>query len=168
MSREMEGLEESIEVSAPVRAVYDQWTQFEDFPRFMQGVESVTQVDDEHLHWIAEVGGRRKEWDAHITRQVPDGEIDWVGLGDPDNRGRLVFEDVSGIDGPRTKLTLMLDYETEGPVEKIGDALGLVRRRVQEDLVRFKEFIEARGSETDGWRGAIHVGKADDPTVADS
>jgi uncharacterized membrane protein len=146
MSREMEGLEESIEVDAPLRAVYNQWTRFEDFPRLMEGVESVTQVDDEHLHWVAEVGGRRKEWDAQITRQVRDQEIDWVGLGDPDNRGRVVFEDLSGIDGPRTKVTLLLDYETEGPVEKVGDALGMVRRRVQGDLVRFKDYIEAHAN----------------------
>jgi uncharacterized membrane protein len=146
MSREMEGLEESIEVDAALRAVYNQWTRFEDFPRLMEGVESVTQVDDEHLHWVAEVGGRRKEWDAQITRQVRDQEIDWVGLGDPDNRGRVVFEDLSGIDGPRTKVTLLLDYETEGPVEKVGDALGMVRRRVQGDLVRFKDYIEAHAN----------------------
>ena len=143
MSRDMEGLEESIEVDAPLRAVYNQWTRFEDFPRLMEGVESVTQVDDEHLHWVAEVGGRRKEWDAQITRQVRDQETDWVGLGDPDNRGRVVFEDLSGLGGPRTKVTLLLDYETEGPVEKVGDALGMVRRRVQGDLVRFKDYIEA-------------------------
>ncbi len=143
MSREMEGLEESIEVDAPLRAVYNQWTRFEDFPRLMEGVESVTQVDDEHLHWVAEVGGRRKEWDAQITRQVRDQEIDWVGLGDPDNRGRVVFEDLSGLEGPRTKVTLLLDYETDGPLEKVGDALGVVRRRVQGDLVRFKDYIEA-------------------------
>ncbi len=146
MSREMEGLEESIEVDAPLRAVYNQWTRFEDFPRLMEGVESVTQVDDEHLHWVAEVGGRRKEWDAQITRQVRDQEIDWVGLGDPDNRGRVVFEDLSGLEGPRTKVTLLLDYETDGPLEKVGDALGVVRRRVQGDLVRFKDYIEAHAN----------------------
>ena len=122
MSREMEGLEESTEVSAPVR----------------------------------------EEWDASITRQVPDEEIDWVGLGDPDNRGRVVFEDLTGIEGPRTRVTVMLDYETDGPVEKIGDAMGLVRRRVQGDLVRFKEFIEARGSDVEGWRGEIHAGETED------
>ena len=146
MSRDMEGLEESIEVDAPLRAVYNQWTRFEDFPRLMEGVESVTRVDDEHLHWVAEVGGRRKEWDAQITRQVREQEIDWVGLGDPDNRGRVVFEDLSGIDGPRTKVTLLLDYETDGAVEKVGDALGMIRRRVQGDLVRFKDYIEAHAN----------------------
>jgi uncharacterized membrane protein len=147
----MKQLEHSIEVEAPVRATYNQWTQFEDFPRFMEGVESVTQLDDKHVHWVAEVAGTRKEWDAEITRQVPDQEIDWVGLGDPDNRGRIVFEPVDG----RTKVTMMLDYDPEGPVEGVGEALGLVKRRVEGDMERFKEFLEARGRETGGWRGEI-------------
>ena len=159
MSRPMESLEESIEVNAPLHAVYDQWTQFEEFPTFMEGVESVTQVDDAHVHWIAEVAGRRKEWDAEITRQVPDEEIAWVGLGDPDNRGRVTFMDVLTEDGqPRTKVTMMLDYEPDGAVEQIGDALGLVRRRVQGDMIRFKGFIETRGQETGARRGEIHAG----------
>ena len=152
MDRPMETLEESIEVEAPVTATYNQWTQFEDFPRFMEGVESVTQLDDKRVHWVAEVAGKRKEWDAEITRQVPDREIDWVGLGDPDNRGRIVFE---ALDGDTSKVTMMLDYDPEGIVEEIGDALGLVNRRVRGDMERFKEFIEARGRETGGWRGQI-------------
>ena len=156
MAREMETLEETIVVGVPRQAAYNQWTQFEEFPRFMEGVESVTQVDDEHVHWIAEVAGVQKEWDAQITRQIPDQEIDWVGLGAPDNRGRVVFAD----DPDGTRITMMLDYEPEGPVEKVGDALGVVRRRVQGDMQRFKEFIEARGRETGAWRGEIH---ADDP-----
>ena len=151
MDRPMETLKESIEVEAPLRATYNQWTQFEDFPRFMEGVESVTQLDDKRVHWVAEVAGRRKEWDAEITRQIPDQEIDWVGLGDSDNRGRIVFEPVDG----RTRVTMMLDYDPEGAVEEIGDALGVVRRRVAGDMKRFKEFIEARGQETGGWRGQI-------------
>ncbi|MGZ8580501.1 MAG: SRPBCC family protein [Actinomycetota bacterium] len=159
LSREMETLEESIEVDAPLRVTYDRWTQFEEFPRFMEGVESVTQIDDSHVHWIASVAGRTKEWDAEITRQVPDEEIAWVGLGDPDNRGRVVFEPVLTDDErPRTRVTMMLDYEPDGVLEQLGDALGLVRRRVQGDMVRFKEFIEERGRETGGWRGAIHAG----------
>jgi uncharacterized membrane protein len=148
----METLEESIEVEAPLTVTYNQWTQFEDFPRFMEGVESVTQLDDKRVHWVTEVAGKRKEWDAEITRQVPDREIDWVGLGDPDNRGRIVFE---SIDGDTTMVTMMLDYDPEGIVEEIGDALGLVKRRVRGDMERFKEFIEARGQETGGWRGQI-------------
>ena len=155
MAREMENLEETIEVDASRSATYDQWTQFEEFPRFMEGVESVTQVDDEHVHWIAEIAGVRKEWDAQITRQIPDEEINWVGLGAPDNRGRVVFED-SPHGG--TRVTMMLDYEPEGTAEQIGDALGLVRRRVQGDMQRFKEFVEQRGqATTGGWRGEIHA-----------
>jgi uncharacterized membrane protein len=152
VDRPMETLEESIEVEAPVTVTYNQWTQFEDFPRFMEGVESVTQLDDKRIHWVAEVAGKRKEWDAEITRQVPDREIDWVGLGDPDNRGRVVFE---ALDGDTSKVTMMLDYDPEGIVEELGDALGLVKRRVRGDMERFKEFIEARGKETGGWRGQI-------------
>src|ERR671918_1401830 len=115
MQRPMEQLEHSIEVEAPVTATYNQWTQFEDFPRFMEGVESVTQIDDKRVHWVAVVAGKRKEWDAEITRQVPDREIDWVGLGDADNRGRIVFEE---IDADTSKVTMMLDYDPEGMVEE--------------------------------------------------
>jgi uncharacterized membrane protein len=154
MDREMQTLERSIEVDVPVKVAYDQWTQFEDFPRFMEGVESVTQLSDDRVHWVTEIAGRRKEWDARITRQVPDEEIDWMGFGDPDNRGRIVFEDA----GEGTKITMMLDYEPHGALEQIGDRLGLVGRRVEADMERFKEFIEGRGRETGGWRGEIHAG----------
>jgi uncharacterized membrane protein len=156
MDRPMRTLEHSIEVDAPLRATYNQWTQFEDFPQFMEGVESVTQLDDTHVHWVATVAGRKKEWDAEITRQVPDSEIDWIGLGDADNRGRLLFEPTNG----GTKITMMLDYEPEGAVEEIGDRLGLVKRRVKGDMDRFKEFLEARGRETGGWRGEVNRGEA--------
>jgi uncharacterized membrane protein len=151
MERPMERLEESVEVEAPLQTTYNQWTQFEDFPRFMEGVESVRQIDDTHVRWVAEIAGKRKEWDAEITQQVPDREIAWIGLGDPDNRGRVVFEPVNG----RTKVTLLLDYEPEGPVEEIGDKLGVTRRRVAGDMQRFKEFIESRGRETGAWRGEV-------------
>jgi uncharacterized membrane protein len=159
MDRPMEMVEHSIEVEAPRTAVYDQWTQFEEFPRFMEGVVSVTQIDDTHVHWVAEIAGRRKEWDAEITRQVPDEEIDWVGLGDADNRGRVVFVDAPG---GGTTVTMMLDYEPQGALETIGDKLGVVRRRVEGDMQRFKEFIEARGRETGGWRGEIHASDTTD------
>jgi uncharacterized membrane protein len=152
MDRKMETLEQSVEVEAPVTATYNQWTQFEDFPRFMEGVESVTQLDDKRVHWVAEVAGKRKEWDAEITRQIPDREIDWVGLGDADNRGRILFEE---IDPGTSKVTMLLDYDPEGVVEEVGDALGVVKRRVEGDMERFKEFLEARGRETGGWRGQI-------------
>jgi uncharacterized membrane protein len=151
MDRPMQTTEHSIEVEAPLRATYNQWTQFEDFPRFMEGVESVTQLDDNRVHWVADVAGTRKEWDAEITRQIPDQEINWIGLGDANNRGRIVFEPADG----GTKVTMMLDYEPEGAVEQIGDKLGVVRRRIKGDMERFKEFLEARGRETGGWRGEI-------------
>jgi len=118
----------------------------------MEGVRSVEQLDDTHVHWVAEIAGTKKEWDAEITRQVPDTEIDWIGLGDPDNRGRIVFEPT----GDRTRVTMMLDYDPQGPVEEIGDKLGLVKRRVKGDMERFKQFLEARGSETGGWRGQVN------------
>jgi uncharacterized membrane protein len=152
MQRPMKQLEHAIEVEAPVTVTYNQWTQFEDFPRFMEGVESVTQLDDKRVHWVAEVAGKRKEWDAEITRQLPDREIDWVGFGEAENRGRLVFE---AIDADTSKVTMMLDYDPEGVVEEVGDSLGLVKRRVQGDMERFKEFLEARGRESGGWRGQI-------------
>ena len=150
----MAKVEKSITVDVPVRTVYDQWTQFEEFPRFMGGVESVKQLDDKRLHWCAEILGKKKEWDAEITRQVPDTEIDWIGLGEADNRGRLVFEPTDR----GTKVTMKLDYDPEGAVEEIGDKLGIVRRRVEGDMERFKEFLEARGRETGGWRGEVPGG----------
>jgi len=156
MDREMKAVEASIQVEAPVRTAYNQWTQFEEFPEFLEGVESVTQIDDTHTHWVAQIAGKREEWDAEITRQVPDQEIDWVGLGDADNRGRILFESA----GAGTRVTLMLDYDPDGAIEKLGDALGLVRRRVEGDLNRFKAFIEARGTESGGWRGEIHASEA--------
>jgi uncharacterized membrane protein len=156
MDREMETVDESIEVEAPLSVTYNQWTQFEEFPKFMEGVESVTQIDESHVLWVATIAGQRKEWDAEITRQVPDEEIDWVGLGDADNRGRVLFEPTA----TGTKVTLMLDYDPQGALEKLGDALGVVRRRVRGDMERFKSFIEARGQETGGWRGEIHGGEA--------
>src|SRR4051794_24161100 len=94
MDEPMQSLQHSIDVDAPIRVTYNQWTQFEEFPKFMQGVESVTQLDENRVHWVADVAGKHKEWDAEITRQIPDQEIDWIGLGDADNRGRVVFESV--------------------------------------------------------------------------
>jgi uncharacterized membrane protein len=149
----MQKVERDIEVDAPLSAVYNQWTQFETFPAFMDGVESVTQLDDATLHWVAEVGGERKEWDARITEQRPDEVIAWEGFGDANNRGRVFF-------GPgeqaQTRVSLAIEYETDGVVERIGDALGVVSKQVQEDLERFKHLMETRGFETGAWRGEIH------------
>jgi uncharacterized membrane protein len=158
----METIEKSIEVDVPVSLAYNQWTQFEEFPRFMEGVEAVQQLDDKRLHWIAEVGGKRKEWDAEIYEQIPDNRIAWRSTSGAPNAGVVVFQPL----GPdRTRLSLRLAYEPESFGEKVGDALGFVTRRIQGDLARFKEFIQNRGQETGAWRGEISSGqiRRDDP-----
>jgi len=146
-------IERSIEVNAPVSTVYNQWTQFEEFPRFMQGVERVQQLDDKRLHWHADIGFKEKEWDAEIVDQVPDQHIAWTSTSGARNGGAVGFQSV-GAD--RTLVTLTIDYDPEGLIENVGDTLGLVGRRVEGDLERFKAFIESRGAETGGWRGEIH------------
>jgi uncharacterized membrane protein len=151
----METIEKSIEVDAPLNTVYNQWTQFEEFPRFMEGVKSVKQMDDKRLHWHAEIAGKDKEWDAEIYRQEPDQAIAWRSISGAQNGGEVRF---SSAGGNRTQITLTLSYDPEGIIENIGDALGAVSMRVQGDLNRFKEFIESRGSETGGWRGEIRGG----------
>jgi uncharacterized membrane protein len=148
----METIEKSIEVDAPVSAVYNQWTQFEEFPRFMEGVEAVTQLDDKRLHWKAEIAGKVKEWDAEIFEQIPDQRIAWRSMMGAKNSGMVNF---FPIGTNTTRVTLSLNYEPEGAIEKVGDALGVVSSRVEGDLKRFKEFIESRGQETGGWRGQI-------------
>ncbi|MDQ3980014.1 MAG: SRPBCC family protein [Actinomycetota bacterium] len=136
----------------PVRTVYDQWTQFEEFPRFMEGVEQVVQLDDTHLHWVAEIAGVKREWDAEITEQVPDQRIAWRSLAGEHNAGVVTFQP----NGPNsTRVTLAIDFEPDDAVEKAGDKLGFVSKRTEGDLERFKEFIESRGVETGAWRGQV-------------
>ena len=144
--------EKSIEVDVPVSTAYNQWTQFEEFPQFMDGVESVTQLDDTRLHWVAEIAGTRKEWDAEIVDQEPDQRIAWRSLDGTANAGVVTFQPVGEA---RTQITLDLDVEPEGLVEKIGDKLGFVSKQAEGDLKRFKELIESRGVETGGWRGEV-------------
>jgi uncharacterized membrane protein len=151
----MSTIEESVEIEVPVRTAYDQWTQFEEFPRFMEGVESVRQVDDTHLHWVAEIAGQRREWDAEITEQHPDERIAWTSLGGQRNAGVVTFHRLAD---DRTKVMLQIDHDPEGLVDKAGDALGFVRRRAKGDLTRFKEMIETRGGATGGWRGDVETG----------
>ena len=148
----MASIEKSIEVGVPVHTAYNQWTQFEEFPRFMEGVEEVRQLDDTHLHWRAKVGGKETEWDAVITEQVPDERIAWTNTSGARNAGVITFHK---LEPQKTKLMLQLDYEPEGAMENIGSALGVVGRRVEGDLERFKEFIESRGAETGAWRGEV-------------
>jgi uncharacterized membrane protein len=149
----MSQVEKSIEVNAPISAVYNQWTQFEEFPRFMEGVKSVRQIDDKHLHWRAEIFGQEVEWDAAIIEQMVERHVAWRSLSGPHNAGTVSFEP---LDAGRTRITLRMEYEPEGLTEKMGNWLGLFSGRVQGDLERFKEFIESRGIETGAWRGEIH------------
>ena len=150
----MATIEKSIEVEAPVRTVYNQWTQFEEFPRFMEGVERVDQLDDRRLHWVAEFGGSRHEWDAEITEQVPDQRVAWRSIDGKTNRGEVTFRPA---DGSKTELTVEMDWEPEGVKEKIGGALGFDDRRVKKDLERLESLLDERGArETGAWRGEQH------------
>ena len=149
----MERVEKSVEVNCPISTVYNQWTQFEEFPRFMAGVKEVRQLDDTHVHWHAEIWGKDKEWDAEITEQEPDKRISWKSISGAPNAGTVRFEPL-GAD--RTRVRLVMAYEPEGAVENAGDALGIFTRRVESTVKDFKEYIESRGSETGGWRGEVH------------
>ncbi len=141
--------QKSIVVDRPVTTVYNQWTQFEEFPQFMEGVERVVQLDDRRLHWVAEIAGTRREWDAEIVDQEPDRRIAWRSIDGTPNGGVVTFEP----EGDRTRVNLDLDVEPQGAIEQIGDKLGFVSKQAEGDLKRFKEFIESRGTETGGWRG---------------
>ncbi len=145
----------SIDVKVPVSTAYNQWTQFESFPEFMDGIESVVQKDETSLHWKARIGGRETEWDARIAEQIPDVRIAWTSISGQPNSGAVDFH---RIDDGTTRVVLVMETEPEGLMEFVGDALGLLGRRVEKDLERFKEFIEKRGSETGAWRGEVPAG----------
>jgi len=147
-------IEQSIDVNVPVRTAYDQWTQFEEFPRFMEGVREVRQLDDKRLAWCADIAGKEKRWEAEITEQIPDARIAWVSRTGAHNAGVVTFH---RLDDRNTRVMLQLDYDPEGVVENVGDALGAVSSRVSGDLTRFKDFIEQRGRETGAWRGSINA-----------
>lgn len=143
---------ESAEVNVPVRSAYNQWTQFEDFPKFMASVHEVKQRDDRHLHWKANVMGEEKEWDAEITEQIPDQRIAWRSTSGAPNAGVVTFHRLSDS---CTRVTVQMSYKPEGPMEKIGDALGAMRLEARQNLQRFKDMLEERGKETGAWRGTI-------------
>lgn len=148
----MSNIEQSVDVHVPVHTAYNQWTQFEEFPRFMEGIEEIRQLDDTHLHWRANVGGKTKEWDAVITEQIPNERIAWKNTTGAQNAGVVTFH---RINDQTTRVMLQLAYDPEGILENVGDVIGVVSSRVKGDLERFKEFIEKRGSETGGWRGTV-------------
>jgi uncharacterized membrane protein len=145
-------IEKSVEVDVPVSTAYNQWTQFEEFPSFMNGVEAVKQLDETHLHWVASIGGHREEWDAEITEQIPDERVAWKATSGKGNAGVVTFHK---LDDNRTKVMLQLDWESEGMVEALGAMLGRDDRAVKGDLERFKELIEKQGSESGAWRGEV-------------
>jgi len=148
----MERIKKSIEVDCPLSQVYNQWTQFEEFPKFMEGVKEVRQLDDMRIHWLAEIGGKEKEWTAKIIEQIPDDRIAWQSESGEYTSGLVDF---AKLGADRTRVNLELSYDPKGFIENAGDAMGLVSRRIENDLERFKEFIENRGRETGAWRGTI-------------
>jgi uncharacterized membrane protein len=158
----MERIEKIIEVDCSVRTVYDQWTQFEEFPRFMDGVRNVKQLDDTHVRWRAEIWGKEKEWDAEITEQVPDERISWKSVsGDAPNAGTVRFEPVGAN---RTRVRLVMAYEPHGAVEAVGDALGILSASVQSSVSSFKKYIEEKQTPDGAWRGTVHDSVADPRT----
>ncbi|MEU2422070.1 SRPBCC family protein [Streptomyces sp. NPDC007851] len=152
----MSTVKEAVDVEVPLHTAYNQWTQFEDFPNFMEGVEEVRQLDDRHNHWTTSIGGVRREFDTEIVDQLPDDRITWRTTdGDTRQRGTVRFE---SLDDAHTRVELTMDVEPSGLVEKGADALGMIDRRVKGDLRRFKEFIERRGTESGAWRGRVRPG----------
>ncbi|CAN5331925.1 hypothetical protein BH18ACT12_BH18ACT12_04160 [soil metagenome] len=147
-------IEESIEVNVPVSTAYNQWTQFEDFPLFMEGVDHVQQLDDTRLHWVANVAGKKNEWDAKILEQHPDRQISWVSEDGKKTRGTVSFEPLGD---KKTRVRLSRSYQAD-PLEAVGSAAGLDARRVRGDLERFKDLIEAEGTESGAWRGEVSAG----------
>ncbi|ONH33496.1 SRPBCC family protein [Pseudofrankia asymbiotica] len=145
---------ESIDVEVPVRTAYNQWTQFESFPHFMSGVESVRQLDDTHTHWQVSIGGAQREFDATITEQRPDERVAWKSTGGTQHAGVVTFHRLGDSE---TRVTVQLDWQPDSVPEKVGAAAGVDDRRVKSDLKRFKEFIEERGpgNQTGAWRGEV-------------
>jgi uncharacterized membrane protein len=148
-------VEETIDVNVPVSVAYNQWTQFEEFPQFMEAVKTVRQLDDTHLQWEAEIAGRDKQWTAEITEQEPDQVISWRSTSGAKNDGTVRFEPQGESS---TRVHLRIEADPEGPIENIGDALGFLKRQVHEDLENFKKFIEGRSTPTGAWRGEVKDG----------
>jgi uncharacterized membrane protein len=144
--------QKSVDVAVPISTAYNQWTQFEDFPEFMADVESVTQVDDRHLHWEVEIAGVHRSFDAEITEQRPEERIAWRSTEGTEQAGVVTFHKLTDDE---TRVTLQMEMEPEGVAETVGDKAGIVGRAVERDMKNFKEFIETRGTETGGWRGEV-------------
>src|SRR5436305_2113706 len=145
-------VEESVQVDVPVKSVYNQWTQFESFPQFMEGVREVKQLDDTHNRWQVEIAGVTREFTTEITEQHPDERIAWMTTDGPKQAGVVTFH---RLDEGKTKVMLQMEFDPDGFTEQVGDKLGFVTTRVKGDLARFKEFMESRGQETGAWRGDV-------------
>ncbi|OUM41680.1 SRPBCC family protein [Arthrobacter agilis] len=156
-------VEETVVVNLPVTTVYNQWTQFEEFPHFMGGVKQITQLGDDRMEWVAEIGGVRRQWEARIVEQVPDRKVSWAATEGATNAGSVSFDDLGGT----TRVNLVLEYEPEGLVEKVGDKLNVVENQAKKDLENFKEFIESETYATGAWRGSV-PGVGGTPTVEDA
>jgi len=143
---------ESVDVAVPVRTAYNQWTQFEQFPQFMEGVTEIRQLDDTRLHWVIDVSGVHREFDAEITEQHPDERVAWTSVDGPRHAGVVTFH---RLDENHSRVTAQMDIDPEGFVETVGDKVGLVDHRAKGDMKRFQEYIEARGRETGAWRGDV-------------
>ncbi|MBX9426682.1 SRPBCC family protein [Streptomyces lateritius] len=155
----MSMVEQTIDVDVPVRTAYNQWTQFEEFPKFMEGVEEVRQIDDRHSHWQTKVAGVRREFDTEIIDQLPDERISWRTVaGDTRQKGVVSFQQ---LDSEHTRVRLAMDVEADGMMEKLGEAVGVLDRRVKGDLKRFKGYVEEHGHESGGWRGRVRPADAD-------
>jgi uncharacterized membrane protein len=150
----MATIEKSIDVNVPVSVAYGQWTQFEQFPQFMEGVEKVTQIDDSHVHWVAEIGGERREWNAEIVEQKPDRVIAWRSTDGTPNAGRVEFQPID----EGTRISVRMEHDPEGLKERVGSFFGADEGQVEDDLERFRDLVEARGMPTDEWRGRIESG----------
>jgi uncharacterized membrane protein len=148
----MSQIQESIDVKVPISTAYNQWTQFEEFPQFMEGVEKIRQTDDTHLHWTVNIDGVRREFEAEITEQLPDERVAWVATQGPKHAGVVTFH---RLDETTTRVMLQLDIEPGDAIEKVGDWLGFTKRQAKADLGRFKDYIESRGHESGAWRGQV-------------
>ncbi|MCX5329641.1 MULTISPECIES: SRPBCC family protein [unclassified Streptomyces] len=159
----MSTVKESVDVEVPVHTAYNQWTQFEEFPQFMEGVEEVRQLDDKHNHWTTKIGGVRREFDTEIVDQLPDDRITWrVVEGDVRQRGTVRFQE---LDPTHTRVELTMDVEPSGVAEKSADMLGVLDRRIKGDMRRFKDYIEHRGGESGAWRGRIRPDEPGSPLI---
>src|ERR687890_2657503 len=158
-------VEKTVLVNMPISTAYNQWTQFEDFPQFMGGVKSVTQLTDDRLEWVAEIAGVRRQWEAKILEQVPDRKVAWAATSGATNAGSVTFEPAG--EGA-THVHLHLEYEPEGLVEQVGDRLNIVEKQAEGDLERFKAFIESEGYATGAWRGSINPNTNTAPGIADA